>query len=224
MADEWSIVQSLITAGAGLSGVFLGGYMTTRREDKRELLRIEKESGYLAILVVAHLDKLATKCLHVSLDDGTSEGRPAGQDGETCESTTETPTFDPLALGVDWKVLPPTLMYEILNLPYRIEQLNNHIAGSWEYDDPPEYIEFFWARRFGYAELGLAVSELAMQLRKHAKLPIPVPQEGEWNRDACMQEQMDMVAEARKTHEERCRARHSMQIAQVDSAETAAGS
>jgi hypothetical protein len=60
MADGWSIVQSLITAGAGLGGVFLGGYMTTRREDNRERRHVEKESGYLAILVVAHLDRLVT--------------------------------------------------------------------------------------------------------------------------------------------------------------------
>jgi hypothetical protein len=202
MADGWSIVQSLITAGAGLGGVFLGGYMTTRREDNRERRHVEKESGYLAILVVAHLDRLANKCMHVSLDDGTSEGRPAAQDGETYEPTIETPTFDPLALGVDWKVLPAGLMYGILNLPYSIEQLDNHIAGSWEYDDPPKFTEFFWARRFGYAELGLAISDLAKQLRKHAGLPIEAPTEGEWNRDACMQEQMDKITEARKARDD----------------------
>ena len=224
MADEWSVVQSLITAGAGLSGVFLGSYMTTRREDKREFLRIEKESGYLAILVVAHLDRLANECLHVSLDDGTSEGRPAAQDCETYEPTIKTPTYDPLALGVDWKVLPPVLMYEILNLPVRIEQLDNQIAGAWEYDDPPKYTEFFRARRFGYAELGLAVSGIAMQLRKHAGLPITESQKGEWNRDVCMQEQMDKITEARKAHEDRCLARHAEQIAQVENAEWAAGS
>jgi hypothetical protein len=36
-----------------------------------------------------------------------------------------------------------------------------------------------------------------------------------------MQKQMDMVAEAHEAHEERCRARHAAQIAQVDKAETA---
>lgn len=218
MADEWSIVQSLITAGAGLGGVLLGGYMTTRREDKRERRRVEKESGYLAILVVAHLDRLANKCMHVSLDDGTSEGRPAAQDGETYEPIIETPTFDPLALGVDWKVLPAGLMYGILNLPYRIEQLDNHIAGSWEFDDPPKFTEFFWARRFGYAELGLAISDLAKQLRKHAGLPIEEPAEGEWHRDACMQEQMDKITEARRTRDDRYNAKQAAEIASTQSA------
>jgi len=213
MADEWSIVQSLITAATGLGGVCLGGYMTTRREDKRELRRVEKESGYLAILVVAHLDRLANKCLHVSLDDGTREGRPAALDGETYEPTIETPTFDPLALSVDWKVLPQGLMYGILNLPYRIEQLDNHIVGSWEFDDEPKFTESFWARRFGYAELGLAISDLAKQLRKHAGLPIDEPADGEWSRDACMQEQMDEITEARKARDDRCLAKHAVEIA-----------
>lgn len=88
MTDRWSILQSLIAAGAGLGGVFLGGYMITRREEKRECLCVEKESGYLAILVVAHLDRLATKCLICPWMTGPVRGAQ--------RLKTEKPTSQPL--------------------------------------------------------------------------------------------------------------------------------
>lgn len=196
MADEWSILQSAISAAAGLGGVWLGGTLTGRREEKRENQRVAKESDYLAILVVAHLDRLANSCLHVALDDGTSEGRPAGEHGYY-EPTVATPKFSPLSFEVDWKVLPQDLMYEILNLPYRIEQLESHVAGAWEFDDPPDFAEFFWTRRYGFAELGLEVSALATKLRQHAHLPVAVAKDDEWNRDACLREQIQKVTTAK---------------------------
>jgi hypothetical protein len=105
-------------------------------------------------------------------------------------------------------------MYGILNLPYRMEQLDNQIAGSLEFDLPPEFADFFWTRRYGYAELGLEVSALATKLRKHAGLPIAEVREGEWNRDQCMLEQMKKITEARAAYEARCVA--SLSSAPVD--------
>jgi hypothetical protein len=206
MASDWSFLPTLISAASGLGGVWLGGRLTWKREALRETERIKKESGYLAILMVAHLDRFANGCMHVALDDGTSEGRPAGRDCQYHMATVETPTFDPLALNVDWKVLPSDLMYGILNLPYKSEQLINHIAGTLEFDDPPEYTEYFWARRYGFAELGLEVSELARELRLHAGLPVTVQKKGEWNRDDLLREQMSMITTARNDYETRCAA------------------
>lgn len=159
----------------------------------RENERIKKESSYLAILVVAHLDRFADACLHVAHDDGTDEGRPAGDDGVSHEPTVRVPSFDPLALKVDWKVLPPDLMYRILNLPYQTEQLVNSLAGKWQPDDQPDYTDFFWARQYGFAVLGLEVSDLARQLRLHAGLPIGIPREDGWNRDDSLREQRDRI-------------------------------
>lgn len=203
MTDGWSILQSAISATAGLAGVWFGASLAGRREEKRERQRIEKESSYLAILVMAHLDRLANDCVDVALDDGTSEGRPAGRNGDYHMATTSTPKFEPLALEVEWKVLPADLMYGILNLPYQIEQLDNRVSGIWEHDDPPDYTQTFWARRSGFARLGLEASDLAAQLRKHARLPAAPAVEGEWNRDECMREQIDKIENARKAYEAR---------------------
>lgn len=208
MTFDWSFLPSLISAAAGLGGVWLGGRLTWRREALRENDRIKKASSYLAILVVAHLDRFVNGCVQVSIDDGTCEGRPAGQDGVYHMATVRIPTFDPLALNVDWTVLPSDLMYGILNLPYQVEQLANHIEGTREFDDPPDYTETFWARQHGFAVLGLEVSELARQLRLHGGLPIVTSVEGAWNRDDVLREQRDKITNARTAYEVRCAAFH----------------
>ncbi|WP_321810350.1 MULTISPECIES: hypothetical protein [unclassified Burkholderia] len=100
------------------------------------------------------------------------------------EATVATPTFGPLTLAVNWKVLPPRLMDEIMSLPYHIESLNRHIAGVGEFDDPPDFSEYFWERRHGYAMLGLRVSTVADRLRQHAGLDIASTTETDWSKTA----------------------------------------
>ncbi|WP_157452290.1 hypothetical protein [Burkholderia pseudomallei] len=63
----------------------------------------------MAIIVSAHLQRFVDGCVSVVDDDGTSYGQPAGECGYY-EATVATPTFEPLTLAVNWKVLPPRLM------------------------------------------------------------------------------------------------------------------
>ncbi|SAL59706.1 hypothetical protein [Caballeronia humi] len=156
---------------------------------------------YLAILVVAHLDRLVDGCVAVVSDDGTSYGQPAGKDG--ChEPTVEMPTFEPLSWEVNWKSLPPKLMYEIINLHYTIEVLNHKIANAAGHDSPPDYADYFWERRHGYAVLGLHVSNFAKELRRHAGLPIAVPAPDEWSRDEFLKERKDKLEAKRQESRE----------------------
>lgn len=66
---------------------------------------------------------------------------------------------------------------------YRIDDLERHVWGAWEHDEPPEYTEFFRARRFGYASHGLDVSALSRRLRAHAALPNSPQEPDACNRD-----------------------------------------
>lgn len=204
MPFDWTnVLTPLISAASGLGGVWLGGHLTSKREASRERERVEREASYLAIIVVAHLDRFINGCVQVAFDDGTSEGRPAGHDGVFHAPTASAPTFEPLALNVDWKVLPADLMYGILNLPYQAEQLAHQVSGVGEFDDPPEFTEMFWTRQHGYALLGLEVSALAQKLRAHAGLPPDKPADGDWNRDEVLREQADKIAQARAAYEAR---------------------
>ncbi|SOZ05310.1 conserved hypothetical protein [Cupriavidus taiwanensis] len=188
MADWSSFLPSVITTLSGLGGVWLGARLTTRREELREAAKLERDARYLAILVVAHLDRLIDGCVAVVGDDGTSYGQPAGKDG-TLMATVKTPSFDPLSLDVEWKALPADLMYGILSLPYNIEVLNHKISMTGEFDSPPDYSDFFWERQHGYADLGLKVLELAYALRQYIGLPVIVQPDGEWCRDGYLKDQ-----------------------------------
>lgn len=187
-----SHIVAVISAGAGITGVLLGNVLVALKEWWKDVKRDERDSAYLAILVVSHLDRFASGCCSVAMDDGTSEGRPAGRDGSH-QTTVTAPEFLPLEIKVEWKVLPKDLMYEILQIPDRRERLESQLSGIAEFDGPPDYTEFFWARRHDYAELGLHVSAVAKRLREHAGMPMELPAEGEWNREAAMQEVIDRI-------------------------------
>jgi len=160
MAADWATVVG------SLGGVLLGAAIPWVREALREKENRQKGALYLSVLVTAHLDRLAHRCLIVALDDGTEYGRPAGEDGETYVPTTRLPDFDPLALDVEWKTLPPEIMRGILEIPHKLEQLERELDTIGANIDPWDTGEYFWFRQSEYATLGLAVSELNRLLRK----------------------------------------------------------
>lgn len=196
-------IAAVISAGAGITGVLLGNSFVAIKEWFKDSKKDERDCAYLAILVVSHLDRFASGCWHVALDDGTSEGRPAGRNSEYHEVTVSAPEFLPLEIKVEWKVLPKDLMYDILKIPDKREHIENRLSGVWAFDDPPDYADFFWARQRDYAELGLHVSATAKKLRRYADMPIEVSSPGEWNRDVSLQEVIDRIDAERAAYEKR---------------------
>jgi len=176
-------VSAIISAAAGISGVLFGNLFVLIKERWVTRNTVSRNTTYLGIIVVSHLDRFATQCFDVCIDDGTYQGKPAGQDGHY-EATTVVPVFNPLELDGDWRVLPKELMYSILRLPDKQDQLHGKLRGIQEFNyDPPDHPDFFWSRRRGYAVLGLQASELIKELRTHAGLPVDTPLPDEWNRD-----------------------------------------
>jgi hypothetical protein len=200
MPLDWNVIPTLIPALSGLGGVWLGGSLISKRERMKEVALLEKETSYLAILVVSHLDRFVDSCVAVVGDDGTSYGQPAGEGG-IYQTTVKTPDFDPLTLSVNWKSLPSNLMYEILSLPYQIETLNRTISNAGDYDDPPEYASFFWERQHGYAAMGLEFVRIAKLLRQHANLPPLQSINGEWSRDKFLSDQKIRFEKMRDDHQ-----------------------
>lgn len=195
-------ISAVISAGAGITGVLLGNALVAIKEWRKDHKKDRRDRTFLSILVVSHLDRFVSGCWSVAMDDGTSEGRPAGRDGSH-QTTVTPPEFLPLEIDVEWKVLPRDLMYEILQIPDRRERLQSQLSGIAEFDGPPDYTDFFQARMRDYAELGLHVSAVAKRLRKHAGMPIEQPIEGEWNREADMQKVIDRIDALRAEQEKR---------------------
>jgi len=198
-------VSAIISAAAGISGVLLGNSFTAIKDWVIHRSKRQKDTAYLAIIVVSHLDRFATGCLHVALDDGTRyDGRPAGRNEEENVPTVKPPEFQPLDLNVEWKVLPQNLMYAILLLPNKREQIQSRLAGLSDFDeDYPEHSDYFWARRRDYSELGLEASDLARRLRKHAGIPVKEPKAGAWSRDQEFRDVIVRIDDERKEAERR---------------------
>lgn len=201
-------IAAIIGAGAGIFGTLLGNSFVAIKEWLANRKREEKDSSYLAILVVSHLDRFANGCMSVALDDGTRHGLPAAS-GEYYQTTVPAPEFLPLDIKVEWKVLPKDLMYDILQIPDKREHIENRIAGIWDFDDPPDYGEFFWARQRDYAELGLHVSAVAKRLRTHAGMLIEESPAGAWSREIAMQEVIDKIDNNRAAYEKRVADAHA---------------
>lgn len=206
MSEDARLGPSIVAAISALAGAFLGSWLTGRRESRKEAARTKIEAGYLAVIVVAHLDRFADGCVAVAYDDGTCEGRPAGRNDEMHAATTTPPVFTPLELDVDWRVLPVDLMYSILNLPNKVEQLSHFLSDPGFYD-PPDHSSFFWARQAGYAELGLEASAVARRLRLHAKISVGDYAPGGYRRDEALREAKQRIENKRAAHEAKLAAR-----------------
>ena len=194
--------SAIISAAAGISGVLLGNGFSALKEWLIHRSKRQKDTAYLAIIVVSHLDRFANGCSNVAYDDGTECGWPAG--GEEYAATIKPPEFQPLDIEVEWKALPQDLMYAILRLPDQQEQIRIKLAGIAEYDDDyPEHTEYFWVRRSAYADLRLQASNLALRLRKHTGMPVEEPKPGEWCRDQGLREVIEKLDEERKAAEGR---------------------
>lgn len=191
-------VSAIISAVAGISGVLLGNSFVAIKEYVTGRTKRRKDMTYLGIIVVSHLDRFANGCMHVAWDDGTECGRPASEDGQNVP-TTRPPEFQPLDFSVEWKLLPKDLLYPILRLPDRQEQLQSELAGVQEYDySPPDHTEYFWVRRRGYAELGLQAADLARKLCTHSGIP---PEELHLSRDQNMKDVIEQIDAKRKAYE-----------------------
>lgn len=209
-------VSAIISATAGIGGVLLGNSFVAIKEWFVTRSKRQKETAYLAIIVVSHLDQFANSCLHVALDDGTECGRPAGSNGQEYAPTTKPPVFRPLEIEVEWKVLPPDLMYLILRMPDLVDQIQSRLAGTLEFDDGfPDHAEYFWTRRRDFADLGLQVSALARRLRVYARMPSGEPKQGEWSRDEEFRNVIATIDGERRAYEARVHMSETMSLGEV---------
>lgn len=199
-----------------LIGVVLGVLLNTVKEWWFQLRKSRKDLEYLTIRVACLLDTFVNSCADVVADEGLSYGQP-GPDG--CRSIqVEVPTFNPLAIDVEWKSLPADLMYEVLNFPNLIENANHKISGAFEYLAlPPDYEEGFEERQLQYSILGIKAHDLSKMLRKAGGLPsLEEPTPDEWN---AVQYMAGKIAEIHDIQEQRS-IRHKELIVSLNGANT----
>ncbi|MEL7799685.1 hypothetical protein [Idiomarina loihiensis] len=181
-------------AAYGLIGVALGFLLTILKDWWFQRKRNRKEIEYLCIHVTCMLDRFVSGCCDVVYDDGLYHGQP-DQDGYS-RIQVRPPQFKPENLDVEWKSLPSTVMYKVLNFPQKIEQANSTIDANFEHANPPDYLEGFEERQLQYANLGLRANQLTTELRVLGKLP--VEEKGDWDPIEHMEDQKAKIEQLRE--------------------------
>jgi hypothetical protein len=158
----------------GLLGIVLGSALSAIFAIVRELYAESrskrKEAEYLAIRMVCIFESFMEGCASVVGDDGTYHGQ-TDADGFSRVQVTP-PQLDVNLSDVNWKSLPPELMYEILYFPNHIKDADSFIDSTFEYAaNPPDYSEGFEERQYQYSKLGIMASELTAKLRDKYKIP-----------------------------------------------------
>lgn len=154
----------------GLVGVVIGALLTAAWECRVARASRRKNAEYLAVRVVSLLDGFLEKCADVVGDDGLSHNERDSDDLKSPQIST--PQLDFESLKVDWKSIPPGLMYEVLSLPNRVTAANQHIDKIIEYNyDPPDFDELFEERQIQFGEIGLLAASLADRLRAMYGVP-----------------------------------------------------
>jgi hypothetical protein len=195
-------ISTLIGAAIGVVGIILNNVIIAAKEYIKDSNKDKRDSAYLAILVISHLERFTNNCLDVARDDGFWEGQPAGGNNEFRQATIQAPKFTPLEIKVEWKVLPKKLLHEIFQIPERRENIENYLRHLSEFEDPYDRREIFWNRQHDYAELGLHVSAITKKLRKHAGISsVNVSLNEEFSREDLFQKVINEVNADRAEYE-----------------------
>lgn len=184
-----------------LLGVVLGVVLNAVKEWWFQRGRSQKDLEYLAIRIVCMLDTFVNACSDVVADDGLCDGQ-YGPDG--CrQAQVKQPGFEPLNVDGNWRSLPASLMYEVLNFPNLIEAANHKISNAFDYAaSPPDYEDGFEERQLQYADLGLKAHALSARLRKIGGLPpADTPEPQIWDPVRFMRERLGEVQRQKEQRE-----------------------
>lgn len=136
-----------------------------RNERQAAEEKLARERYFIATELVFMLETFAEGCARVATDDGEDDLH-----GER-KTTTEYPVLAFTGVEGDWRALSELLMFRIREIPVLQDEARRMIAGTGEYDSPPDYKWSFQERQYQYARLGLKAIIQARCLRKSAGLP-----------------------------------------------------
>lgn len=198
MPDLWW-QSPLITSAIGFLGVIVGALLTSFEKWWFSLRKDKKDARFLAVQVVFQLDRFVSDCANVATDDGGPNG-PADSEGYYDRVLQiSSPKFVPNALQLEWRNIPEKLMYEIFELPNMIESAEWIIEGALEHAARPDFDDYFEERQLQYANIGLRAAEIAVCLRKYARLP--TRNVVQWDPIEHLRNRRKMIEEARATRQ-----------------------
>lgn len=200
MADPtniYDVLKQLVQAAGAVGLVFLGSWVTTRSERRRETEKLKRDQGYALALLIAKLEQVALRCLEVANDTGEPDPDSGQMFYGVCA-----PEIDLFDEGLDLSKLPAEKLLELLELSHEKVRIERLIEGYREHDDWDELRDTLWVRREAYASLGRQVLRLAHGLRELGGLPRGAG-EGQWSLDRDLEHSDALVKEERRKFEAR---------------------
>ncbi|WP_370546713.1 hypothetical protein NMD64_17955 (plasmid) [Edwardsiella tarda] len=161
------LLIGLVSAGAALWGVLL----TQHRIDKRERAAAEKKADeerlFISTELVFVLEKFVEECAEIVIDDGEENA-----DGEYYPTTSTPGGLKLDEISGNWRTLPARIMYQIRELPILQNEAERQVGAAAECCwNPPDHTEFFQARQYQFARLGIKALILSIRLRRLVGLP-----------------------------------------------------
>ncbi|MGP2817253.1 hypothetical protein [Serratia marcescens] len=164
--DLWpQIITGVLSAGAALGGVWLTHYFARRREERAAAAKLASERYFIATELVFKLEDFAEAYAAVAEDDGEPDERGYSRATYRVQQI----EFDDVT--GDWRALPASVMYRVLEFHVLQPEASGMIAHAFEHDSPPDFSWGFRERQYQYARLGLRALFLAKRLRKITGMP-----------------------------------------------------
>lgn len=187
-ADLWpQIITAVSSAGAALIGVWYGQWLITKREENAAASKLTSERLFIATELIFALEQYAEGCAQVAGDKGEMVSEPNKQpERAPCAGYPALPDFE--KVSGDWRSLPAGLIYRIREMPVRRNEAMRAIEDAWANSWPPDHDEYFSARQYEFARMGLKAIHLARLLRKLSELPRSRINESSWSAQPLMLE------------------------------------
>lgn len=159
------IITAVASIGAALGGVGLTHRFTRKREQAAAERKLAGERYFIATELVFKLEDYSAACAAVAEDDGEPDERGYSRATYRVQPL----EFDDVT--GDWRALPASVMYRVLEFHVLQPEASGAIAHAFEHDSPPDFVWEFRERRYQYARLGLRALFLAKRLRKITGMP-----------------------------------------------------
>ncbi|WP_337263621.1 MULTISPECIES: hypothetical protein [unclassified Serratia (in: enterobacteria)] len=155
----------LLAGAIALTGIWMTHHFTRKREQEAAERKLAADRYFIATELVFKLEEYAETCAAVTQDDGEPDERGLYR------ATTQVRPLEFDDVTGDWRALPASVMYRVLEFHVLQPEASGAIAHAYDHDSPPDFSWAFRERQYQYARLGLRALFLAKRLRKITGMP-----------------------------------------------------
>lgn len=157
------LATALVTTACTAAVAWQGHRLAALKDAGVHAAEQRQHASYLAIRVVCILDRFVSDCSDVVADEGDY------LDGELMPTVAH-PILE-FPDDVDWKSIPPPMMYRVLALPNAVDAAGRTIDYMTHIAMPPDFEEYFAEVRYQFSRLGIVALDLVDEMRREYDIP-----------------------------------------------------